>query len=232
MIFPKCQAEIMYRNLIMFIVLLFGFAVYSPAQVCGPGCPVCSGSGQSTGALLSPGTLISTAIAIPDGEDETGVFNFRVGVSSWLDVGLGYTVKSDRFIWSVRLQPLSENEESWRPAIIVGTGSVQTGGSDQSAFIQVTKSFEFSEIFSARFSIGAATLLPDFDKEYFLAAITMTVTERWSPFFNYDGINYHLGLSWMPNDWLFVTGVMVEMKNPAIMVGFRWSFDKKDLPIE
>jgi len=216
----------------MIMVFLFGAAVFSPAQVCGPGCPVCSGSGRSTGAILSPGTLISTAIAIPDGEDETAVFNIRAGVTSWLDVGLGYTVKSDKFIWSVRLEPLSENEESWRPAVIVGTGSVQTGKSDQSAFIQVTKSFEFSEIFSARFSIGAATLLPGFDKEYFLAAITMTVTERWSPFFNYDGINYHLGLSWMPNDWLFVTGLMVEMKNPAIMVGFRLNFDKKDLPIE
>jgi len=217
----------MYRKLIMVIFLLFGFVVNSPAQVCGPGCPVCSGSGQSTGALISPGTLISTAIAIPGSEDETAVFNIRAGVTSWLDVGLGYTVKSEKFIWSIRLEPISENEESWRPAVILGTGSVQTGGSDQSAFIQVTKAFEFSEILSARFSIGAATLLPNFDKEYFLAGITMTVTERWSPFFNYDGINYHLGLSWIPNDWLFVTGLVVEMKNPAIMVGFRWEFEKK-----
>ena len=216
----------MCRNLIIIFIVIFGFAVSSPAQVCGPGCPVCSGSGQSTGALISPGTLISTAIAIPGGEDETAVFNFRAGVTSWLDVGLGYMVKSDKFIWSFRLQPLSENEESWRPAVILGTGSVQTGRSDQSAFIQVTKAFEFSEIFSARFFIGTATLLPDFDKEYFLAGITMTVTERWSPFFNYDGINYHLGLSFIPNDWLFVTGLLVEMKNPAIMVGFRWGFDK------
>lgn len=222
----------MCRNLILIIVFLFGAAVFSPGQVCGPGCPVCSGSGQSTGALLSPKTFVSTAMAIPNGEDETGVFNFRAGVSSWLDVGLGYTVKSNKFIWSVRLLPLSENKESWRPAIIVGTGSVQTGGSDQSAFIQVTKALEFSEIFSVRLALGAATLLPDFDQEYFLAGITMTVTERWSPFFNYDGINYHAGLSWIPYDWLFVTGLMVEMKNPAIMVGFRWGFDRKDLPIE
>lgn len=232
MAYPKCQAKVMCRNLIMLIVFLFEFANFSPAQVCGPGCPVCSGSGQSTGALLSPKTLVSTAMAIPNGEDETGVFNFRAGVSSWLDVGLGYTIKSDKFIWSVRLQPLSENEETWRPAVIVGTGSIQTGKSDQSAFIQLTKAFEFSEAFSARFSVGAATLLPDFDQEYFLAGITMTITEKWSPFVNYDGINYHSGLSWIPYDWLFVTGLMVEMKNPAIMVGFRWGFDNKDLPTE
>ena len=222
----------MYKNLILIIVYLFGFAVISPAQVCGPGCPVCSGSGQSTGALLSPKTFVSTAMAISNGEDETGVFNLRAGVSSWLDVGLGYTVKSDKFIWSVRLQPLSENEETWRLGIIVGTGSVQTGRSDQSAFIQATKAFEFSEIFSVRLSVGAATLLPDFDQEYFLAGITMTVTEQWSPFFNYDGINYHAGLSWIPYDWLFVTGLMVEMKNPAIMFGFRWGFDEKDPQVE
>ena len=221
----------MHRNLIMVVVMLFGFAVLSPAQVCGPGCPVCSGSGQSTGALLSPGTFISTAMSIPGGEDETSVFNVRAGVSFWLDLGLGYTVKSEKLIWSVRLQPVSEDEESWKPGVIVGTGSVQTGGSDQSAFVQVTKSFEFGEIFSTRFSAGIATLLPDFDKEYFLAGITLTVTEQWSPFFNYDGINYHVGLSWIPYDWLFVTGLMVETKNPAIMIGFRWGFEKKDLPI-
>ncbi len=218
--------EFMHKTLIMVIIVIFGFSVLSPAQVCGPGCPVCSGSGQSTGSLLSPGTFVSTALAIPGGEDEMSVFQVRAGVNSWLDLGLGYTVKSEKFIWSIRLQPISENEESWRPAVIVGTGSVQTGGSDQSAFIQVTKSFEFSEIISARFSVGMASLLPDFDKEYFLAGLTMTVTEQWSPFFNYDGINYHAGLSWIPFDWLFVTGLMVEMKDPAIMIGFRWGFEK------
>jgi hypothetical protein len=229
---PIGKVNLLARKLSLIIFFLVGLATFSPAQVCGPGCPVCSGSGQSTGALLSPGTILPTFMVIPDGEDETGVLNFRAGVSSWLDVGLGYTVKSDKFIWSVRLQPISENEESWRPALIVGTGSVQTGGSDQSAFIQVTKSYEFSEMFSARLTLGVASLLPDFDQEYFLAGITMTVTENFSPFFNYDGINYHLGLSWIPYDWLFITGLMVEMKNPAIMVGFRWGYEKERLSVD
>lgn len=57
----------------------------------------------------------------------------------------------------------------------------------------------------------------------------MTVTEQWSPFLNYDGVNYHLGLSWIPTDWLFVTGLLVEMKDPALMVGFRWAFNKNVL---
>jgi hypothetical protein len=212
----------MQRFMALTLIMILGLVINAQAQGCGPGCPVCSGSGSSTGALLPPGTLITTVLSIPKGEDETGVINLRAGVASWLDLGLGYAVTSKEPIWSIRWQPLAEDESSWRPGMILGTGSVQTGGSDQSAFLQVTKAFEFSEIFAARFSMGVATLLPDFDKEYFLAAITMTVTERWSPFFSYDGINSHLGLSWIPNDWLFVTGLIVEMRNPAVMIGFRW----------
>lgn len=218
----------MYRYLMLFVILLLGLAINSPAQVCGPGCPICSGTGASTGALLAARSMVTTGMAIPDGEDETGVFNLRAGITSWLDMGLGYAVKSDKLIWSVRLQPLSEDESSWRPAIVLGTGSVQTGGSDQSLFLQVTKAFEFSEQFSARFSVGMASLLPDLRKNYLLAGITLTVTENWSPFVSYDGINYHAGLSWIPLDWLFITGYLVEMKNPAILVGYRVSFNNQN----
>jgi hypothetical protein len=85
---------------------------------------------------------------IPTGEDETGVLNLRAGVTSWLDLGLGYTAKSKKLIWSVRWQPLAEDESSWRPAVILGTGSIQTGKSDQSIFIQLTKAFDISETFN------------------------------------------------------------------------------------
>jgi len=214
----------MKKFTVLISILILGLVIKTHAQQCGPGCPVCSGSGRSTGALLPSGTLISTIIFLPNGEDETGVLNLRAGVTSWLDVGLGYTFKSEKPIWSVRLQPLAEDESSLRPGVILGTGSVQTGGSDQSVFIQVTKAFEFSEKFAARFSIGLASLLPDLDQGYFLVNLTMTVTERWSPFLSYDGRNFHLGLSWMPNDWLFIAGLMVETKIPAILVGYRWSF--------
>jgi hypothetical protein len=163
-------------------------------------------------------------MGIPNGEDETAVLNLRAGVTALLDVGLGYTVKSKEPIWSVRLQPIAEDESSWRPAVILGTGRVQTGGSDQSVFLQLTKAFDFSEEISARFSIGVAGLLPDLDQGYFLAGLTVTVTECWSPFLSYDGPNFHLGLSWIPKDWLFITALVVEMKFPAILVGYRWSF--------
>ncbi len=212
------------RFMVFIFAIGLGLVVYASAQECGPGCPVCSGSGSSTGALLPSGTIVSTIMSIPNGEDETAVLNLRCGVTSWLDVGLGYTFRSKEPIWSVRLQPVAEDESSWRPAAILGTGSVQTGGSDQSVFIQVTKAFDFSEEISARFSVGVASLLPDLDKGYFLASLTMTVTECWSPFSSYDGRNFHVGLSWIPNDWLFIAGLMVEMKFPAILAGYRWSF--------
>jgi len=202
----------------------FGLVINAPAQECGPGCPICSGSGSSTGALLSSGAMVSTIMSIPNGEDETAVLNLRAGLASWLDIGLGYTVKSKEPIWSVRFQPIAEDKSSWRPAVILGTGSVQTGGNDQSVFIQFTKAFDFSEEIAVRFSIGAASLLPELDQAYFLANLTMNVTECWSPFSSYDGRNFHLGLSWIPKDWLFIAGLMVEMKFPAILVGYRWSF--------
>ncbi len=205
-------------------ILVAGLGINVQAQECGPGCPICSGSGSSTGAILASGTMVSTVMIIPNGEDDTGILNLRAGVTSWLDLGLGYSIKSERLIWSVRFQPIAEDETSWRPGIILGTGSVRTGRSDQSVFLQLTKAVDFSEKISARFSVGIASLLPDLNQEFLLANLTMTVSERWSPFLSYDGRSFHFGLSWIPIDWLFIAGFMVEAKNPAILVGYRWSF--------
>jgi hypothetical protein len=214
----------MNRLVVFVFVITLGAAITAQAQECGPGCPVCSGSGSSTGALVPSRTFISTAMFIPNGEEETTVFNLRAGVTKRLDLGIGYTVKSDKLIWSARWQPIVEDESSWRPSIILGTGSVQTGKNDQSIFVQMTKAFEFSEKFSVRFSLGVASLLPELDKRYLLANVTMTVTERWSPFVSYDGLNFHMGLSWLPTDWLFIAGLMVETKYPSILIGFRSGF--------
>lgn len=193
------------------------------AQECGPFCPVCSGSGSSTGALVSSGTVISNLLYIPAGEEETGVINFRGGITSWLDLGIGYTVKAEKPIWSIRWQPLNEAESGLRPAVITGTGSIQTGGGDQSIFLQLSKAWEFSEMFSARLSTGIASLLPDLNKLYGLAGITLTVKESWSPFVSYDGVNFHSGLSWIATDWLTIAAILVETKEPAISIGLRYS---------
>ncbi len=213
-----------FKILAFITIMVVGLVICAQAQECGPGCPVCSGSGSSTGAILPPGTLVSTAMIIPAGEEDTSVLNLRAGLAPWLDLGLGYTIKSEKLIWSVRFQPIAEDESSWKPGIILGTGSVRTGGSDQSVFLQLTKAFDFSEKVSARFSLGIASLLPDLDQEFLLASLTMTVVECWSPFLSYDGRNFHFGLSWIPIDWLFVASLMVEARYPVFLVGYRWSF--------
>ena len=210
--------------ILLFIIILPGVAI---AQVCGPFCPVCSGTGSSTSALVSKGVIIPNILYIPRGDEEKGVISLRGGATSWLDLGVGYTIEAEKLIWSVRLQPLNEVESSiFRPSIIVGTGSVQTGGSDQSVFIQISKSWEINELFSIRISSGIASLLPEVKKYYGLAGITLTISEKWSPFASYDGISFHPGLSWIPKEWLAIGIVLIESKEPAISVGIRYNLEK------
>ena len=45
----------------------------------------------------------------------------------------GYTVDEEEVIWSVRFAPITQDQDGWRPGLILGTGSVQARGSDQSA---------------------------------------------------------------------------------------------------
>ena len=88
------------------------------SQECGPFCPVCSGTGSSTSALVSSGVIIPNILYIPQGDEETGVLNLRGGITSWFDLGVGYTIKTEKLIWSIRLQPLNEVESSiFKPSI-------------------------------------------------------------------------------------------------------------------
>ena len=205
-----------------FFVVLFVLTI-SPgyAQECGPFCPVCSGTGSSLGALVAPGTFIPRFLFIPGGEEESFVFNVRTGLTSWLDAGLGYTAAAKKMIWSLRFQPLKEKESSWQPALILGTGSVQTGGNDQSMFLQASKSWEFAEGFAVRVSAGAASLLPELNEVYFLAGLTFTLFEDFSPFISYDGISFHPGIAWVATDWLSLAFILVESKEAAFSIGFR-----------
>ena len=74
-----------YRFFVISIV--FVLSVNSLAAQCGPGCPVCSGTGHSTGALLPSRTLVSSAIAIPTGEDERGTYSEDIfGVKKYIEL--------------------------------------------------------------------------------------------------------------------------------------------------
>ncbi len=92
-------------RIIVLILLIVILPKISWAQDCGPFCPVCSGTGSSTGALVSPGVIIPSFLYIPGGEEERGVINVRGGITSWLDAGIGYALDSKRVLWSIRLSP-------------------------------------------------------------------------------------------------------------------------------
>jgi hypothetical protein len=194
-------------------VLVVASVKTATAQQCGPGCPVCSG--KAVGDLLAPATLFGSVLYIPDGEEETAVFNLRYGLFPWMDAGIGYAVDAEEIIWSVRFAPVTQDVEGWRPALILGTGSVQTGGSDQSAFIILAKTLEIVE---GRFGVGLAggyaTDLPDFEEDWGLGTLTLTFFDRVSSFYTYDGINSHLGLAVFATDWLTrgSSGVPVEKR--------------------
>ena len=193
------------------------------AQECGPGCPTCSGSGNSPSTLLASGGLSLNYLFIPDGEEETDILNLRAGITSWMDGGIGYAFQSENVIWNLRVQAVAETESSWRPAVLIGSGSVQTGGSDQSLYIQAVKTFEINKRSTLLLSAGMASLVPDFDEVYALAGATITIKESFSTFVNYDGKSVHPGISWNPTEWLTVAGIMIETETPAVSAGIRYS---------
>ena len=210
------------------ILLLLSVSITTPAvsQECGPSCPVCSGTGSATGALVPRGNLIISNIAIPYGEEETYILNLRAGVFPWMDIGVGYAFTTRTPVWSIRLQPLKEEEDDWKPGLLIGTGSVRTGSNDQSLFMQVLKSWEFSEDFALQINGGIALLIPGFDRLYGLAGITTVIKEKWSIFTSYDGINYHFGCSWIPTEFLAISTMLVEAKDLAISMRYILKFGK------
>ena len=197
-------------------------------QECGPGCPACSG--KAVGDLLPPATVRGSGLYIPDGEEETTVLNLRYGLVSWMDAGIGYAVDTEEIIWSVRVEPIPQDLEGWRPALVLGTGSVQTGGSDQSGYVQIAKTLEIIEgNLGISLAGGYATDLPDSREDWGLGTFTLTLFDRASPFYTYDGVNSHVGLSFFATDWLTLTGYSLEMGEPATSVSIQWGFgDKED----
>ncbi len=216
----KSEGKNMYRFFlsVLIISLLAGITY---AQECGPNCPVCSGAGSNAGALLSEKSMTFSGLSIPTADEERTVANVRYGILSWLDAGIGYAFRTEKVLWNVRTQPVLEQENGLRPGLILGTGSVQTGGSDQSIYAQLLKSWKIGEIFSLRLSAGAATLLPDFDEVYGLGGITTSFYERYAAFVSYDGESLHEGISWIPSDWITLSFLMVETEYPAISIVYK-----------
>ncbi len=210
--------------LTLFIIAL-GLSGTIMAQDCGPSCPVCSGT--TDGSLLDQKSFLFKGMYIPAGEEEYGVLNIRYGAFKWLDVGVGYNIKAEKIVWNARAQLLKEKEDSLQPGLILGTGSVRTGSSDQSVYFHLTKSKEFSENFGLRLTCGMASLVPEFNKIYGLAGLTFIIAEKFSPFVNFDGINFHEGISWIATDWLSIAVLLIESKDPAISIGIKLNLKSK-----
>ena len=209
------------KKIILIIIVIVITGNVLRAQECGPFCPVCSGS--SDGSLLATGSFLFTTMYIPNGDEEQGLLNLRYGVFNWLDIGVGYSINMKKLIWNARAQVLKEDEKGWIPGIILGTGSVQTGGSDQSVYINLTKSWEFSESFALRLTGGVASLIPELNKTYGIFGITLSIAEKLSIFTNFDGKNFHEGISWIAADWISISALLIESKNLAVSVGIKWN---------
>ena len=191
-------------------------------QGCGPNCPACSG--LLDGSLLAPKTLFVQGLYMPTADDEKGIVNLRYGFFSWLDAGVGYAVKAEKIIWNARVQPLKEDEEGWRPGLVLGTGSIRSGSSDQSLYMNFLKSKEFSENFTVTSSCGIATLASDIEKIYVIGNVSFTFKEKYTAFVNFDGINFHEGFAWTVNDWLTTGFMMIESKHPSFTVSIMKPF--------
>ncbi|MCK4754188.1 MAG: hypothetical protein KAS58_03085 [Calditrichia bacterium] len=87
----------------------------------------------------------------------------------------------------------------------------------------MTKSWEFSESFALRVTAGVASLVPEYEKVYGLGSITTSIAEKFSPFVSYDGINFHEGLAWIPLEWLTISALLIESKDPALSIGIKYS---------
>ncbi|MBU8933182.1 MAG: hypothetical protein KOO62_04165 [candidate division Zixibacteria bacterium] len=209
------------NKILVNLLLILLFAGTTLAQECGPSCPVCSGAGNNDGALLARGSMMISGLSIPTADEETTVLKTRYGVLNWLDAGVGYAFRSETILWNVRTQLLTEKTNDWRPGLILGTGSVQTGGSDQSVYVQFIKSLEIGGILDVRLSVGAATLVPDFDEVFGQAGITTSLYDRYTIFANYDGESFHEGISWTPLDWLSLSFLMVETEYPAFSIALK-----------
>lgn len=212
-----------YLGTLIISALVLTLAVVGVAwsQECGPGCPACSG--KSTGELLSSKVILGSWLYIPDGEEETSVLKISSGLFSWMDLGIGYAVDAEKTIWSLRVKPISQDQDGWRPAVILGIGSVQTGGSDQSGYVQIAKTLELVEGRLGLYLAGGyATDLPDTREDWGLGTISMTLYERVSPFYTYDGSNAHSGLSYVATEWLTLKGYLLEMEEPALGLSVQW----------
>jgi hypothetical protein len=229
------------KSYIIIIASLVLISAKSFAQCSGgPTCPVCSGG--SSGSISTKNDLVISALGIPtlsnknqeghegheihDDHEEYLVANIRYGVFDWLDVGVGYAFGTRTLIWSLRMQPLAEKEDKWYPGLIVGIGSVRTGGNDQSVYGMLAKTVEFNETFAMQGYVGMASVFKDFGSPFFLSGLSVIFSEKFTLYGLYDGASFHEGLSWTATDNFTLSFLMIESAYPALSVSYKFGLGK------
>ena len=202
----------------LMVILPVGSVV--SAQVCGPNCPICSGSGSNSETMLSPRTLFTSVLYFEDAE-ETFITNFKLALSRRFDVGVGYLNQSSDVIWNARVLLMAE-ENGW-PAVIAGIGSVKANNSDQSAFITATRSLEDDLGKPIRISFGMATYLSGSNKIYPIWTLSYLYREKFFPFISSDGLNTNYGISYFLSEWMNLGVVRVENRYLGMMLGYRFT---------
>ena len=202
----------------LMMILAAGSVVY--AQVCGPNCPICSGSGSNTETMLSSKTLFASVIYFEDAE-ETFITNLKLAVSSRFDVGVGYLNQSREVIWNARALLLPE-ENGW-PAVIAGVGSVKANNSDQSAFLTATRNLEDDLGKPIRISLGMAKYLSGSNKTYLIWTVSYLYREKLFPFISSDGLNTNYGISYFLSETMNLGVLRVENRYLGMMLGYRFT---------
>lgn len=158
---------------------------------------------------------------IPWGDEQVALLSMRYGIYSRIDAGIGITWGAnhgpDYFIWSLRVEAVPQDPEGWRPSLIIGTGSVRIGGRDQSGFIQLIKTLELVEDrFEISFTGGFATDISDFNEAWGLGALSMSFSDIISPFYVYDGIHSHVGVTWFAFEGFALSVYYQQMEEFAV----------------
>jgi len=202
------------------ILSVMSINLLAVGQECGPNCPLCSGSGLNSEALLSKGTIMGSLLVAPGGE-ETIIPAVKFALHKRIDLGIGYINKSNIIIWNTRFL-ISEESEKY-PGIIIGSGSVRTGGSDQSVFITATKNLEDYIDKPFRFSFGTSSVISDLHKIYFIGTVSYLYKEKIFPFLSYDGLNAHLGFSYILKENFNIGLILIEKRYVGISTGIRFN---------
>ena len=165
---------------------------------------------------------------IPEKGDAGQIFfSAKYWVTNDLGIGIDYRPRVDHISWTATYRALSEDVESWRPALILGTSVDDfTEGSTQvesrSYFATFSKSFNDHKLWgiTAAPYVGAV-YIDKLDKVRPLAGVNFRHKEA-SLMIQYSGTDTHLTLTRSLSDNLSVSAIYWGLKYPGLGMSLRF----------